>query len=821
MGRGGVRSAAAHLPFERWTRFVLGRRSLVVAAWFLVLVGGAVASTSLPARLVSSFSVPGTESDRAAAALERGFGERPEGAFTVLFRVRDASPAAVEALRARLVRAARVVPGGRIGSFRAGPGVVYGEIETALGLQTAKRFTSPLRRALRAEGAPAVLVTGQPAIQHDLEPQLASDLRRGEALALPIALLALTLVLGASLAVAFPFVFAACTIGGSVVLLYVCSRFAAITPFALNLVELIGLGLAIDYSLVILSRFREELARGGRRDDAIVRTMATAGRAVVFSGFAVAIGLALLLFLPVPFVRTMGLAGLLVPLVSIVGALTLQPALLSVWPIRAQARSAAWPWAHRIVRAPRRVLAIATVALLAAAAPVLFVELTPGTLSGLPQSLEASRGLSELRHAFGPGAVTPTDVVVDTHVTGGARRPDVRAAVVRLSNRLFRDPEVYVVALGRRAPYVSADGRYARVRIVGRHEFGAAASRRLVQRVRDTHVPAAAFPHGATIAVGGAAPQGVDFLTRTYAFFPWIAFAALVLTYLVLMRAFQSLLLPLKAVVLNLLSAAAAFGLLALVFDSVEGWVPIFLFATLFGLSMDYEMFLVSRMREAWNERQNTSGAIVVGLERTGRLITAAALVMAASFAGFIVGSVPGLQQFGVGLVFGVLIDATIVRGLMVPSLMMLMGRWSWWLPRRLATKQALLVAAVVAVGLAAPATAAASPTIRLAIAHVVQHCHVWRTPSKLLGASTRLTVKPGTRVVIRADCPMDFDYVQTSGPKLALGNRRTFAGESRVIVFRKRGVYRVKAANVQTPEERGLVTLGETNTLTLTVVVK
>jgi hypothetical protein len=294
---------------------------------------------------------------------------------------------------------------------------------------------------------------------------------------------------------------------------------------------------------------------------------------------------------------------------------------------------------------------------------------------------------------------------------------------------------------------------------------------------------------------------------------------------LVLARAFRSLLLPLKAVLLNLLSVAATYGLLVVIFHSrqIEGWIPIFLFATLFGLSMDYEVFLVSRMREAWDAGHSNIDAVALGLERTGGLITAAALVMAASFAGFVLGSVPGLQQFGVGLMLAVVIDATVVRALLVPAIMVILGRWNWWLPRGGGgmRNRAGLLAAAVLLFLAAPATAAASPTVRLAIAHVVRHCHVWRNSTKTLGPSVKLTVKHGTRLVIRADCPMDFDYAQWSGPKLALGNRRTFAGDSRVIVFRKAGIYRLEVTNVQTPEERGLVTLGDTNTLTLTVVVK
>jgi putative drug exporter of the RND superfamily len=273
----------------------------------------------------------------------------------------------------------------------------------------------------------------------------------------------------------------------------------------------------------------------------------------------------------------------------------------------------------------------------------------------------------------------------------------VHAAVERLADRLLNDSEVYVVALGPKAPYVSRDGRYARLVVIGRHEYGEPASRRLVARIRDRLVPAAGFPAGVDVETGGAAPQGVDFLARTYAYLPWIVLLALVATYLVLIRAFRSLLLPFKAVVLNLLTVAATYGLLVAVFQlgvgagllgvqrstEIDGWIPVFLFAALFGLSMDYEVFLVSRMREEWDARRDNVAAVAVGLERTGRLITAAALVMALSFSGFVVGSVPGLQQIGVGLVLAVLIDATVVRALLVPSLMAILGRWNWWLPSR------------------------------------------------------------------------------------------------------------------------------------------
>jgi RND superfamily putative drug exporter len=701
---GGVAARPSSSLLARWTLLVLRFRWLVLGVWLLVLAGGVYASFLLPAHLANSFAVPGTDSERAEAVLAREFGQRPEGTFTVVFRVRHSSDKQVQAgLRGRLDHAVHVLPGGHVGTFRAGGGVVYGELESSLSLQRAKAYTEPLRRAV----GPGALVSGQPAIQHDLDPQLASDLRHGEALALPLALLVLAFVLGLSLALAIPFVFAACTIAGTLAVLYGAAHLFSITSYATNLIELIGLGLAVDYSLLIVCRYREELRDNVLREQAIVRTMASAGRAVVFSGVAVAIGLALLLFVPVPFIRTMGLGGLLIPLVSIVAAVTLQPALLSLCghraitgvrlPRRARRRE---PWAalaRAIMRRPLWVLVPTAAVLLAAAAPTLFLRLSPGSLASLPHSTEATQGLAALTDAFGPGALTPTEIVVDAGRQGAAQRSDVRGAVNRLADSLFHDQEVYVVASGRKQPYVSRNGRYARLVVIGRHEYGAPASQHLLERVRSNLVPAARFPAGTQVLAGGASAKGVDFLSRTYAFFPWLVVMALVVTYLVLARAFRSMLLPLKAVLLNLLSVAASYGLLVAVVRfglgagvlgvhrsaQIEGWIPVFLFATLFGLSMDYEVFLVSRMREAWDARHDNVEAVAFGLERSGRLITAAALVMAISFAGFVVGSVPGLQQFGLGLAFAVLIDATLVRALLVPSLMAIMGRWNWWLPGR------------------------------------------------------------------------------------------------------------------------------------------
>jgi len=702
-GRGVSLRRDHELMLEDWTRAMLRARLVVLLAWGGVLVAGIVASTQLPSLLTNSFDVPGTGSDRAAKLLAAHFGEQPDGTFLVVFPVRHPSDVALQhRLFRRLATAARTVPGGHALPLRAGGGLLYGEVATRLDFQDAKRQTDVLRRALRARSGPVALVTGQPAIQRDLDPILTADLHRGELVAIPFALVVLLTLFGFSLALAIPFLVAACTIAGTLVAVYVVAHAVPTTSFVTNLVTLIGLALAVDYSLLIVHRFRDELRGGSTPEHAAARTMTTAGRAIVFSGTTVAIALAMLTLVPVPFIRSLGLGGTLVPLVSIVVALTLQPVLLGLLGTRS-----AWAWNglgpagfwHRlppwIVRRRMPVLAAATALLLALAAPIFVLRLVPASFAGIPASPESARAIALLRVGAGPGVVTPTQVVVDAGAARSARARPVQAAVARLAAELVRDAEPLVVASGSRAPYVDPTGRFARLIVLGRHEYGSSQERALVKRLRDQLLPDARFPAGPSVAVGGAPAQGVDFLATAYSAFPWLVLAVLVATYLALVRAFRSVVLPLTAVIANLLPVAAAYGVLVLVFEwgvgagflgveragHVEGWVPIVLFATLFGLSMDYEVFLMMRVREVWERRHDNDRAVELGLERTGRVITSAALIMAAAFAGFIAGRVPGLQQLGLGLTAAVLLDAGVVRTFLVPSLAALLGPRNWWRP--------------------------------------------------------------------------------------------------------------------------------------------
>ncbi len=708
---------------ERWTRFVLRHRFVVLGVWVVVLLTGGALSSGLNKLLSNEFTVPGTDSEDVRSTLEQRFGQRDDGSFLVVFRVPDSSdPQTRRELRAALARGAAVLPGGQAQPLQtAGRNVIFGTISSPLELTAAKERTPDVRRVIGEQAGVETFVSGTPAIQGDLDPIFEEDLLKGEAIALPIALAVLLAVFGLSLAVLMPFIVAACTITATLGVVWVVAHYMTTAVYVTNLVQLIGLGIAIDYSLLIVYRFREELSRTESKDEAIVRTMSTAGRAVVFSGATVAIGLSLLLFMPLPFMVSMGIGGFLIPLMSIVAAVTLQPALLSIFGRRGVRRvhvadalrdrlhiplprlkgtddveQGLWArLARSIMRRPLVYLTVGVTVLLAAAAPVLDLQLTPGSADGTPQSPESIRGFNVLREAVGPGALAPTQVLVDAGGPGAVERPEVQSAIGELIDEVRKDGEVVRVDYAPQAPYVDSTRRYAYVSIAGKHEYGELEAQDFARRLRDDVIPAVAFPGGVTVLAGGGPAQGIDFIDSAYGAFPWLVLAVLVLTYITLLRAFRSLLLPLKAVLLNLLAIAATYGILVVVFkygvgadlfglyqfDQVEAWIPIFLFAMLFGLSMDYEVFLVSRMREYWDEGLSNEEAVAQGLERTGRIVTAAAIVMVAAFAGFAAGSIVGLQEFGVGLAVAIFIDATLIRALLVPALMRLFGRYNWWLP--------------------------------------------------------------------------------------------------------------------------------------------
>jgi len=696
----------------RWARTMIRFRWAVLTVWVIAFLASGAAASGLSDLLTNRFALPGAESEKAADILKRDFGQKPEGSFSLVVQgPAGSAPANLPKARAAAQRAAAELPTGKVAGTRAvSSGVVTATIVSQLQTADAKIHTDAMRKAAGPIAGAETYLTGQAAIEHDLDPVQNHDLLVGELfIAIPIAMLILVYVFG-SLAFLLPFMLAAAAIPVTLGLVWIFAHFMDLSTYLQNMVMLIGLGIAIDYTLLMVYRYREEHRSGRSRIEAVERTMETAGRAVVFSGTAVAIGLALMLFMPVPFMRGFGLAGLLIPLVSVLAAVTLLPVLM-YWledrldrvrfiPKRLADRRADpvngfWPRLARwIMQRPIVVAGTTVTVLLLAAIPILSMDLTPGSNTGVPQSIEAVRGLNVLTAAVGDGAIAPTDIVIDTGRAGGASDPQLGPPVERLMSQLRGDGEVAEVV----AQSPDPTGRYLHIQAIGKHDYGMPQSQSFVRRLRDVLVPASSFPPGVDVLAGGGPAGGVDFLDMTYSAFPWLILGVLLLTYALLVRAFRSLLLPLKAIVMNLLSIGAAYGLLVLAFkagwgepfglqqfDQIEGWIPVFLFAMLFGLSMDYEVFLVSRMREEWDKQHDNVLAVTTGLAKTGRLVSAAGVIMFAAFMGFVAGSLVGLQQFGFGLAAAIIIDVTIIRALLVPSLMKLLGRWNWYLPERVA----------------------------------------------------------------------------------------------------------------------------------------
>ncbi len=699
----------------RWTRAVVRNRAPIVGVWIVVSLLGVAAGLNLNSHLTTSVTIPGSPSEKAGLLLAKHFDENTEGTFTVLYKFKKSTDAQIQGYKDKVVAASLVIPGSHISQQRALVGVLFTSVGTSFQLIEAAKYTQALRQALRDQGLPDASVTGPPAIEHDVSPILDSDLRWGQVLAIVLALLLLLLVLGACLAMFIPLIFAAASISLALGIIFLMAHKMLMVLYIPNIIELIGLGLAIDYSLLIVHRFRREIMNDENisDDDAIAKTMDTAGRTVILSGLSVSIGIATLLLVPVPFVHSLGAAGLVVPVVSVLAALTLQPALLAilgrkgVTPYKFQGLMArkdlmSGMWAkiaHFVIRRPVTVLLSALAVLALIASSVMWLQVTPSSLTAIPQNLESAKALNIVTDRAGHGIITPNEIVIDLGAEHLANTPEVKKARLALAAQLQKDHEVFIVATDVTPTYVDPSGRYLRIFVVGRHDFGAAVSQDLVRQMREKYLPKANFPGNAKLYLGGAPAQGVDLVDHLLKSFPWIVLLALVMAYLVLLRAFRSVFLPLKAILMDLTSIAVAYGSLVLVFkfglgsailgtyrlDQIEAWVLVFLFPVLFGLSMDYEVFIVSRMREAKLHGASNNEAIVEGLAHTGGVVTAAAIILVGALGGLVNGHFAGLQEIGIGLAFGILIDATIIRGLLLPSTMVLLGRWNWWLPTSIA----------------------------------------------------------------------------------------------------------------------------------------
>jgi putative drug exporter of the RND superfamily len=693
---------------ERLTRWVLAHRRIVVIGWVVLTVIGIATVGSATKAMNQKFTVPGREgweTNQKIAQLYHGTGSdtAPLLPVVTLPAGHSASDPGVRAqLRGIEARVQRAVPGARVAGYgstgdraflsrdgRTVFTIAYPPADPSENFGGNTKAEKDARAALRGatvDGAP-VHLTGYDALSQQAgggngPGVLVEALFGGFG-----ALIVLAFVFGSFLALV-PLLMAVPAIMTTFLAVYGLTQITGVSPIVQFLIALIGLGVAIDYSLLLVMRWREERAHGLESDEAIVRAMGTAGRAVVFSGTTVAIGLLALIALPVPFLRSVGYGGMLIPLISVLVALTLLPVVLHSWGSRLD-----WPhrrtddkasrfwtrWASLVVR--RRWIAAATALVILGALVLAATKLQPGisNVNTIAKSGDAKDGLVALeRSGIGAGSLLPHEVLVQG--TSPQRVVHAVGAIDGIHG-----------AVAPAGPAWHAQGT-SLVDAFPVPDGSTQAGRDLVGTVRD-----AAHAQGDNVKLGGQPASNHDFISAVYGNFPLMIGLIAIVSFLLLARAFRSLLLPAKAVLLNVISVAAAWGVLTLVWQeghgsqaiwgipatgSVSSWIPLMVFAFLFGLSMDYEVFILTRTREEYDATGDTNTAIVRGIGRTGRLVTSAALILFLAFMSLASGPETDVKVLATGLAAGILLDATIIRALLVPALVSLFGRWNWVLPR-------------------------------------------------------------------------------------------------------------------------------------------
>jgi RND superfamily putative drug exporter len=689
--------------------WVMRHTRLVVGVWLVIWIAAIAALGPAGSSLSQQFNVPGREGFETNTELAEIYGAGGDVAPIVpVVKLADGktvdSPGVTEDLEAALARVEAAVPRSMTASYASTGDRAFvsddGRTTFALVYITAKGGVDPGQEEARAAQAALTGITvGGSAVEVTGLDALRASAGDNEGDGAGVVLGTLVAALGALLVLAFvfrslmafvPLLMALVAIPTTFLLVWPLASITDVSVIVQFLVALVGLGIAIDYALLIVVRWREERQRPDVTNEMAVRNaMQHAGTAVVFSGTTVAISLLALLVLPVPFMRSIGVAGLLIALVSVLVAVTLLPVVLATvgprldWPRNrrdAQASRGWSAWARLIVR-HRWPAALASTAVLGglviAAANI---HLGNPLAASLSNDGPARSGLDKLEDSgIGTGPLSPFDALVrsgdpDEVAAAFANVDGVRSAAAPVDWR--RDGTAIVVV------FPTVDGN-------------SPAGRDTLDRLRGD---ADALP--AEVTIGGEAAQGADFLEAVYGNFPLVVALISILTFILLARAFRSLLLPLKAVLLNLLSVAAAWGLIVLVYQKGVGseaiWgieatqainveLPVAVFAFLFGISMDYQVFIISRMREAYDRTGSTERAVVEGIGRTGRLVTSAALILFLAFVAFALQPGTEAKIFATALGGGILIDATIIRGVLAPAVVALFGRWNWWLPNRAA----------------------------------------------------------------------------------------------------------------------------------------
>ena len=760
-------------PFARLGAWVHRHRRAVIAAWVLLVLLAIPFAPQAPGALrAGGFDLPSLESARARALLEERLGA-PPSALVLAISSETLEPGSLAFESAAAAATANVASAPHVVGIRShliapnqvnvAQRIVYDIVFLDLKPDDSPAALEGIQAALADGGAVDVAIAGGPAFYADIQSVSESDLRRSELISLPLAAIVLLLVFGSAVAAGLPLATGGAAVIAALAAIFFVAHLTRMSVFVLNLTTLLGLGLGVDYSLLLVSRFREELGRAGARRggrglagravgeravaDAVRRTVATAGRAVFFSGVTVALGLGGLVLFDFAILRSVGIAGAITVALAVLASLTLLPALLgelggridtfAVRRVRYGAPDERGPWARLARGVMRRPLLVAlpTLALLVAlGTPWLGVRFNAPDGGILPPRVASRQALDRLTAAFGEGEFAPMTVAVRTE--GAVTDPGNVARLYAWVRALEADPRV-----ARVDSLVSIDGRLTLPQYQLLYGGGAAggddappdrfvqqllaattkgdvtavtitplqgpnrpATRALVAELR-ANTPGAVGagaataitpPAGLTTLVGGGAAEIVDVVDTIAAEFPRSALVVILATLLILAVLLRSILLPIKAVFMNTLSILASFGALVWIFQDgnlsallgfaplgyVETTIPVILFCVLFGLSMDYEVFLLTRMREIYDRTGDNVAAVAGGLERSGRIITSAALIVVVVGGSFVFAEIVLIKALGVGVALAVALDATIVRALLVPATMRLLGDGNWWAPR-------------------------------------------------------------------------------------------------------------------------------------------
>lgn len=729
--------------FYRLGRFAARHRWLIVGLWMVALLAALPFAPRASSVLQSGgFISPDAESQRAVDLLTQKLGIQPT-IVQILFtskkytaddpRFAQETEQALAGLRSW----SRVAS---ITNFTDNPRQIsldrhaaYADVALNIDSDSAPQLLPELERRLSKVPDLQESVGGGPVFYADIQTVSESDLRRAELLAFPFAIIALLLVFRSVVAAILPALVGGAAVAVTLAIIFGLGQLTPLSIFVLNITTLFGLGLGVDYSLFMVSRFREELARGRPVPEAVAIAVATAGRAVTFSGLTVSIGLLGLILFPINMLRSVGIGGVLVVLMAVLAAITLLPAAMSIigervnaFPVRlprfrkqrqplAEHHGFWYRLSHFVMRYPVRIFVPVLLILVGLGLPFLGVRFSSPDASILPQSVPSRQAYDLLATRFDVEETTPIVLAIQTRgnvmseanlrdLYNYVRRIEADPRVARVDSIVSADPRftldqyelLYLHPALNVDPYLSVlaqstvRGNTIAIEVISKYNALDQRSQALAQTIRNTPPG-----HDMTMLVTGESAANIDYVTSLYTAFPLAILVVALVTYIVLFFFFRSVFLPLKAILMNTLSILASYGALVIIFQNgflhqilgftplgfVEASSPILLFCALFGLSMDYEVFLLSRVQEAFWQTGDNRQAVALGLERSGGIITSAAVIVIVVSGCFATADMILVKALGLGMALAVALDATLVRGLLVPATMRLLGNWNWWLP--------------------------------------------------------------------------------------------------------------------------------------------